>query len=280
VIKGLVRTIIVTLIIGNAPIFAHSGYYINVGGGAVFSNISNSHTSNSNAVVFSPTIPGASIFTLTDVNRNNQFNNGYDVNLALGKYFNACWHGDLEFLYQNVQREQFGTYTWTERNNATGALFAQQVNVPIGHVSNHMNIYSLFGNASYDFRNDNPFTPFVGGGIGAAWASSDRIEDYTPLVVNIPSIPLFRTTPAIHSGPSLSGAAFAWQVKAGIAYDWNPMTTLTLLYRLQGTGSFRASESETITNPATGAESHFVLAPYRVGGLLTHAFELSARFNV
>ncbi|HIH8952780.1 TPA: hypothetical protein ACYUQ5_001128 [Legionella pneumophila] len=90
---------------GTLGIAPSMDFYANAGLGAVFSNTSTSNTSNSNSVLYTPTAIGTSLFTLPNINWQNKFKNGYGINLAVGKYFSSNWHGDLEFLYQNIERE-------------------------------------------------------------------------------------------------------------------------------------------------------------------------------
>ena len=151
----------------------HAGFYINFGDGVAFSNSSSSFTKNSSSALYSPTIPGTSLFTLTNVNWNNDFGNGYNINAALGYRFNEHWRTDIEFLYQNIQHSTYGTYGWLEQNSSTGATFSQQPNDPISKANNRANIYSFLTNAAYDFRTNSKWIPLLSGGFGFAWINSD-----------------------------------------------------------------------------------------------------------
>src|SRR3989338_2945617 len=198
--------------VGTSPAM---GFYFNAGLGAVFSNTSSSNTSNSNSVLFAPTAIGTSLFTLPDINWQNKFKNGYGINLAVGKYLNPNWHADIEFLYQNIQRDTFGTYNWLEQNSTTGATYAYQANNPISRIATRANIYSFMTNASYDVINAGKLQPFIGGGIGIAWLKSSSTQTNNTLNIDDPNTPLFETAPAQQNSPSLYGTAFAWQLKAG-----------------------------------------------------------------
>jgi opacity protein-like surface antigen len=256
------------------------GFYLNAGLGAVFSNTSTSNISNSNSVLFSPTAIGTSLFTLPDIDWQNKFKNGYGINLAVGKYLNPNWHGDIEFLYQNIQRRSFGSYNWLEQYTTTGATYAFQANNPISKKATRANIYSFMTNASYDFINSGKLQPFLGGGIGIAWLKSSSTQTNNTLNVDDPNTPLFETAPAQQNSPSLYGTAFAWQLKAGINYALSEKATAILQYRLFKTTDFKASRGTIITNPGIPGETEFRTGQHDIDGLLTHAVELIVRFNV
>lgn len=80
------------------------------------------------------------------------------------------------------------------------------------------NIYAVSGmaNVYLDFVNSSPFTPYIGGGIGAAFISADFDET---------------------SGSNLreDNTVFAYQGTAGLAYAINPHMSLDLKYRYFGT---------------------------------------------
>ncbi|HGK7610859.1 TPA: outer membrane beta-barrel protein [Legionella pneumophila] len=287
--KGLLFTISVLISALIADVAAETpkttkapskNYYLNIGMGAVFSNTNTSFTSNSNTVLYSPTSIGTSLFSLPNINWRNNFKNGYDFNLSLGYYFKKNLHGDLEFLYQNLQRESYGTYGWLEQNSLTGAVYAQQANNPISTIASRASIYSLFTNTTYDFNKNQKWTPFLGAGIGIAWLSSGSVQTNNILNINDPSTPLIETAPAIQNSPSLSGSTFAWQLKAGFRYVINDSASAAILYRLFKATNFKGSESSIITNPGRNGQTVFYAGQHQIKGLLTNAIELNCRLNL
>lgn len=257
-----------------------SGLYINAGLGAVFSNTSTNYISNSNSVLFAPTSLGSSLFTLPNINWQNKFKNGYGINLAVGKYFTPNWHGDLEFLYQNIERDTYGNYNWLEQYSTTGAIYAQQFNNPISRITTRANIYSFMTNASYDLIHIGQVQPFVGAGVGVSWLKSGSTQTNNSINIDDPNTPLIETAPARQNSPSLYGTAFAWQFKAGINYVISEKATAILQYRLFDTTDFKARQGTITTNPGVPGQTVFSTREYDFKGLLTHAVELNLRFDV
>lgn len=265
---------------GTLGIAPSMGFYINAGLGAAFSNTTTSNTSNSNSVLYAPTAIGTSLFTLPDINWQNKFKNGYGINLAVGKYFSPNGHGDLEFLYQNIQRDTYGTYNWLEQNSTTGAIYSQQANNPISKITTRANIYSFMTNASYDLINIGKIHPFLGAGLGLSWLKSGSTQTNNSINIDDPNTPLIETAPAMQNSPSLYGTAFAWQFKAGINYAVSEKATAILQYRLFQTTDFKAGQSTIITNPGMAGQTEFYAGQHDIEGLLTHALELNLRFDV
>ncbi len=89
-----------------------------------------------------------------------------------------------------------------------------------------VNVQTLLFNVYYDFRNSSDFTPYVGAGIGMAFArgfaSADR---YTAAGAYV----------AHASGEGYS-TNFAWQVGAGVAYAITDTVSADLGYRYLGLG--------------------------------------------
>lgn len=84
-----------------------------------------------------------------------------------------------------------------------------------------VSVTSLFANAFYDFHNQSDFTPYIGGGLGAA-----RIKGETKLS---------------YGGYKYSGSRsewdFAWNVGAGVAYKLTDFASLDLGYRYADFGT-------------------------------------------
>lgn len=256
------------------------GLYIDAGLGAVFSNTQTSFTTNSNLVLYSPTTIGSSLFSLPNINWRNKFKNGYGINLAFGRYFSQNWHGDVEFLYQNIQRDSYGTYGWLEQNSSSGATYAQQANNPISLTASRADIYSFLTNTAFDFGNGERWNPFLGVGIGIAWLKSGSVQTNNVINIDDPLTPLIETAPALQNSPSLSGTAFAFQFKAGVNYAISEAATAILQYRLFKTTDYKGSKSTIITNPGVTGQTVFYAEQHDIKGLLTNAVELNLRFNL
>ncbi len=99
--------------------------------------------------------------------------------------------------------------TWTEFGSHTSEVKAL------------WNNSTLFANVFWDFHNDTPFTPYVGGGLGLAF-------NYTGYDVTL------------HNGEKVSAddrfTNFAWNVGAGFSYDLNEMVSFDASYRFVGLG--------------------------------------------
>lgn len=257
-----------------------SEFYINAGIGAVFSNTNTSNISDSNSVLYTPTAPGTSLFTLPRINWKNHFNNGYGINLAVGKYVSSHWRSDLEFLYQNIQRNTLGTYNWLEQNALNGSIYAQQFNNLISKKRTRANLYSFMTNASCDLFKVGKLEPFLGAGLGVSWLKSSSTQSNNAINIDDPNTPLIETAPALQNSPSLYGTAFAWQFKAGINYELSPTATAILQYRLFNTTDFKTSKSTIITNPGIAGQTIFYTGQQNIKGLLTQAVELNMRLDV
>jgi opacity protein-like surface antigen len=265
---------------GGAGIGSSAAYYVSAGVGGAFSNTHDEFTGNSNSVLYSPTAVITSLFTLPNINLHNQFKAGFDVNVAIGEYINPNWRADVEFLYQNLRRDSYGSYGWLEQVAATGAVYAQQANNPISKVSNRANVYSLLTNLAYDFIPSGKWKPLLGVGAGVAWLKAGRLQTNNMIKVDDPITPLVETAPAIQNSPSLYGTAFAYQFKAGVSRSLTERITAILQYRLYGTTRFKASSATILTNPGTAGQTLFYSSPHDVKGLLINAIEVNMRFNV
>lgn len=257
-----------------------SPFYVNLGIGAFTSNSMSSYTRDSTASLYSPTAIGTSLFILPNVNWKNSFNNGLNINLATGYQFNQNWRGEIEFLYQNLNRDISGDYDWQEINSVTQAVYAQSFDNPISHSSSNVNLYSFLTNGYYDFKNNTKWTPFIGAGVGIAWINSESNHSLNILNVDDPSTPLVESAPVSQYSPSLSGTAFAGQFKAGINYEWDENKSLALIYRLFFTSQFKSSSSRITSNPGTTGETSFYITQHNIDGIVTNALELNLRFNV
>lgn len=257
---------------------AFAQFYLDLGLGALYSSTHASSNHDSSTVLFSPTAIGTSLFTLPNVNWENDFKNGFDLNAEFGYQFNACWRSSVEFVYQNIRRKSHGDYGWQEQNSVTGSIYARQANNPISNVNKRANVYSFFTNVTYDIYPESRWAPFLGAGIGVSWLQSGRAQTNNILNIDDPNTPLIETAPATQISPSLYGSTFAWQLKAGISYDINCNTALIIQYRLLGTSRFSANNSVIISNPGTSVATPFYVASSDSKGLLIHGLEIKLRF--
>ena len=256
------------------------GTYVTIGGGAVFPMRNSSVTGNSNSVLYSPTIPGTSLFQLTDVNWKNKYKPGFEVNAAAGFTMCSNWRIEGEFLYQNIKREISGTYNWNEFDASTGDLFAENSNT-VKHASTRTNIYALLTNFNYEYKNCSCFTFSIGAGVGVAWLQSQGKTRNDILIIDLPThIPPYNfTAPIIEKSPTLYGTAFAWQVKIGLGYEFFDNFTLDLNYRLFGTTRFHARSSSIATNPNTATAALFTIPEDEIRGLLNSSVNLSLSYG-
>jgi opacity protein-like surface antigen len=256
------------------------GGYVTVGGGAVFPMRNSSVTGNTNSVIYFPTIPGTSVFQLTNVNWKTKYKAGYEVNAAAGCSLCSDWKIEGEFLYQNIQRDISGSYDWDEFDAVTGDLFADTIN-PIRHTSTRTNIYSLLTNLQYDYRTCSCWKVSIGGGVGVAWLQSHGRSRNSELVVDLPTHvpPIHTSAPTIEKSPTLYGTAFAWQVKLGVGYEIFENFDMSINYRLFGTTRFHARSSSITTNPDTAAEFVFTIPEDEIRGLLNSSVNLSLSYG-
>lgn len=115
-----------------------------------------------------------------------------------------------------------------------------------GKIKNKMDIQTLFFNGYFDIKTDTPFTPYIGGGLGIAFvdSKSSGSVDYTL------------------DGAELSGSSstnyklntnFAWNVGAGVAWEFADWVALDVGYRFAGLGKVksRTSDYEGLTETVT-----------------------------
>ena len=93
---------------------------------------------------------------------------------------------------------------------------------------NDSNIYALsfLGNVYLDFVNSSPFTPYIGGGLGVAYAKAEISEKNG-----------FKN--------SYNDTVFAYQVGAGIAFAINPHMAIDLKYRYFATTDLDLGTTKT-----------------------------------
>jgi opacity protein-like surface antigen len=206
----------------------------------------------------------------------SKFKTGYEVNAAIGCKLCSNWRIEGEFLYQNLQRNISGSYTWNEFDAATGIVFAN-ANEPIRHATTRTNIYTLLTNFNYDHRTCSCWIFSIGGGVGVAWLQSKSTSKTDTLVVNLPTHvpPIVESSQTLEKSPKLYGTAFAWQVKVGMGYEFLENFSAEVNYRLFGTTRFQARSSSITTNPGTAVAAAFTIPPDEIRGMLNSSINLS-----
>jgi opacity protein-like surface antigen len=81
----------------------------------------------------------------------------------------------------------------------------------------HVSATYLLGNVWYDVHNDTSFTPYLGGGVGAAWVEADTIFNHDDSF-----------------GYSEGEMAFAFQLGGGVKFDVTDNIAFDLGYRFKG----------------------------------------------
>jgi outer membrane protein OmpA-like peptidoglycan-associated protein len=115
---------------------------------------------------------------------------------------------------------------------------------------------AFMANGYYDFLNSSAFTPYIGGGVGAARVSLNSVGITAP----------------VHASISADSWQFAYQAIAGVRYSFNPNWSLNLDYRYFSTldpkfsGSFGGTHFSQTTqyhthNIMLGLAYHFVPPP-------------------
>jgi outer membrane autotransporter protein len=131
---------------------------------------------------------------------------GYDFG-AYGEYPIRL---ELEYLYRGKTSADYGPRGKTNGNDAQYKLTSD--------------IHTVFANAYLDFPTDTSFTPYVQAGLGGAYVDAD-FKGKRPL---------------IFGNDSLSGSqadwGFAWNVGAGMAYQFSDTMAFDLGYRYTSFG--------------------------------------------
>jgi opacity protein-like surface antigen len=255
----------------------YDNYYLELGGGYVFASQNSSISSNSNRLLYAPNEFGASLFQFQNVDWNNHFKNGFAGDATIGMKF-TNWRFDGEFLYQNIQRKMDGSYNWIELDTEGNDVFAPQFNTPFNDSTTRAQLYTLLMNVYYDFNINARWTPFVGAGIGVSWVNSDTTTTSSTLIVTDTTQGTTASVPVVEKSPLLSGNPFAWQVKGGLAYNFNPNVSLVAIYRLFGTTSISSSSSFITVNPNSITPTTFYVKGGNVTGFLTNEINLTLRY--
>jgi hypothetical protein len=254
-------------------------FYTGFGAGVVFPSKNGHSKGKSNSILFSPTEPGVSLFSLPRVEWDYQYKTGYEIYALAGFELCSAWDFEVEGVYQNFNRDISGSYDWRELNAVNNTLFAQNFGDPIAESSTAVNLFALMTNVGYSLRGSSPWSGYVGGGFGIAWIDSSSTLTDDLLHINIISPPLNITAPTRDESPSFFGNAFVWQFKGAIKYNCSSCFTLGLNYRLLGTTKFEANSSVIITNPDTAEEARFEVPQGDLTSMLNNSVSLSFDFH-
>jgi opacity protein-like surface antigen len=151
---------------------------------------------------------------------------GFTVNGAFGRYIDEI---------RVIRLEAEVLYDRADVDNVSGTPAS-------GTLSNT----GLMFNAIYDIRTDTSWVPYFGGGIGYSRVDMDSLSVGGVTVVND------------------SDDVFSWQIKAGVAYEFNPSWAVNLGYR------YYATDNLVFAGPG---------GPVTSEGTTTHSAELGVRFN-
>ena len=102
--------------------------------------------------------------------------------------------------------------------------------------TNTVRSQTLFLNGYYDFKNTSKFTPYLTAGLGMAFNKVNNTTHYDDEDVT----------------NKLNSNNFAWNVGAGVAYEFMPNTSLDLSYRFVNAGK----TSKNYQDPENGTVTH------------------------
>ena len=191
------------------------------------------------------------------------FDSGYVVGASLGWDFGTNWRTELEFAYRwndvdsgarvhftgTAASTVYGTYTGTAyiatSTTALSSVFAySNPNTTIVNTNTNVNnstdgeikTMSFMANVWYDFDfGDSRFRPFIGGGIGLAQVD---LEYRANLAYNHIS----------HTyGPGDDDWGFAYQVGAGLGYEFDNGIVMSAQYRYFATGEVQLGTRDAMS---------------------------------
>lgn len=205
---------------------AAEGFYVSGHAGAVFLNESD-NTDQS----------GVSVPT--------DFDTGFGVGGALGYDFPNNFRVEVEITY---------------RESDVDTVDVSEV-VGLGDLdgSGDVSVIAFMANVYYEIDIDQPVTPYIGVGIGAAVVSANDVALATTAPPSIPGLQLTDDDDTV----------FAYQVIVGIGYDVTENLTLTLDYRFFGTQGAELDIDPRVGFPVSGTtfdgeyQSHNVMVAAR-----------------
>jgi opacity protein-like surface antigen len=202
--------------------------YVSVSGGGSFlmdsdnegSFVGDFTTGAGTTVPFGAVLPDG-----TDVGWTTEFDTGWTVNGALGRDFGFL-RGEIEVGYQSngVDTHAGVSAGGIALDNEDAAVLisgqATNLGVTVGDLvaAGEGDVKTVFvmANAIAAFDNASPFTPYIGGGVGAGFVDVFYAPSATTIIDD-------------------DSTALAYQVKAGIEYEFSPSTSLFAGYRYRAT---------------------------------------------
>lgn len=259
--------------------YADSKLYTTVGAGWTLPVKNSTNTSDSSFTHYGPTAApsGESFFNLPAVTYQNKYKNGYNLNVAIGSQVFDIFRAEIEFLYQRFKRNITGSYGWAEYDAASAVLQDSENGIVMVPTNSYTNLYTVLTNGYYDYHNKTKWTPLIGAGFGIAWIKSKSTSANggftTPAITSV--------TPTLQLSPELSGTAFAWQLKAGVTYEYSKNVAIVMQYRLFATTAFTSEATSITTNPNADPTSKrvFKIGQQFIRGLVTNSLELQFKFN-
>ncbi len=168
---------------------------------------------------------------------------------------------ELEYFFRNSDHEDTATPTFSSGISADkDSTELARVAERIGAISSH----NLFGNLYYDFFNNSPFIPYVGGGVGVGFTKADwsslwqRRFDVTTITTGDSGLPQDGTASDFKqnlagtssvANTTLEDVLFGFQVLVGVDYLLTDATSLGLKGRWVKYSTF---EDNVIWDPLRG----------------------------
>jgi opacity protein-like surface antigen len=180
---------------------------------------------------------------------------GYDFN----KNFDIPVRAEIEYaLFSNAESKKT---TVSFHPDGTTPNYRDVGKLTVG-------IQTLFLNSYYDFRNSSSFTPYVGAGIGMAFLDAKYREDriyYEGEVVNSSG----------NTGRNLT-TNFAWNMGAGVGYDFNDYLALDIGYRFVGLGRAKTRQAAVATSDSNDGVPNYIMKA-KTSDIYVHQVSLGLR---
>ena len=185
----------------------------------------------------------------------NVFGGGLAIGYDFGAVGYTPFRTELEFLARGASEADYG-------KKISGATYDHST-IATGH-SFKTKAYTLFANVYYDFVNDSNLTPYIGGGIGAAYLdTTSKITIYDPNTSQVLE----------RADGNQDGWNFAWNLGGGVAYQISDTTALDLGYRYTDMGEAEASSRAHHTY----RNEHY--RPHTKADISAHEFILGLRIS-
>lgn len=171
-------------------------------------------------------------------------NTGVGNSFSLGDKHDHAWGGALAIGYDfdkrfNIPIRAELEYSIFSQVEADKTRMAPHETDWREGFTQKFDIQTLFLNAYWDINTGRAFTPYVGAGIGMAFIDTKYScwgED-----INDPANDWVRS-----STGSKSRTNFAWNVGAGLGYDFNEYVTLDLGYRFVSLGNVKTGRGQQV----------------------------------